>query len=85
MTELDDDLFEIESAKKKITLNLPIYLGYFILQYAKQRMLEFYYDFLCKYVRREDFSYLEMDTGNYISYTNLLFFSFFAKMIIYIY
>lgn len=39
MTELDDDIYEVESSKSKIKLDLPIYLGYFILQYAKQRML----------------------------------------------
>ena len=63
MCGLDDDLYEIESAKTKITLNLPIYLGYFILQYAKLRMLEWYYDFLDKFVDRSDFEYVEMDTG----------------------
>jgi hypothetical protein len=42
--QLDDDYFEVESRKGEIQLNLPIQLGYFILQYAKLRMLEFYYD-----------------------------------------
>ena len=64
ITELDDELYEIESAKKKILLNLPIYLGYYILQYAKLRMLEFYYDFFDEYVDRSDFDYIEMDTDS---------------------
>ena len=63
LTILDNDLYEIECAKKKICLNLPIYLGYFILQYAKLRMLEWYYDCLDEFVAREDFEYMEMDTG----------------------
>ena len=71
LCELKDELFEVESAKNKITLDLPIYLGYFILQYAKLRMLEWYYDFLDKFVERDDFEYIEMDTGKYG--TNLLF------------
>ena len=62
--ELDDDVFEIESEKNKMKLDLPIYLGYFILQYAKLRMLEFYYDFVDKYVCRSDFHYIEMDTDS---------------------
>ena len=62
--ELDDDFYEVESAKKRIALNLPIQLGYFILQYAKLRMLEFYYDCIDKYVDRSDFEYCEMDTDS---------------------
>ena len=61
---LDDDLTEIEMAKGKITHNIPISLGYFILQYAKLKMLEWYYDFLDTYVDRSDFAYLEMDTDS---------------------
>ena len=64
LTELDDELFEIESVKKEIKLDLPIYLGYFILQYAKLRMLEFYFDFVDKYIERRDFQYLETDTDS---------------------
>ena len=51
-------------AKRKIRLDLPIQLGYFILQYAKLRMLEFYYDFMDCYVDRSDFEYCEMDTDS---------------------
>ncbi|KAK3727521.1 hypothetical protein QZH41_009984 [Actinostola sp. cb2023] len=32
--------------------------------YAKLRMLEFYYDFIDKFVDRSDFQYLEMDTDS---------------------
>ena len=31
-------------------MNLPIQIGYFILQYAKLRMLQFYYDFMLKFI-----------------------------------
>lgn len=64
MTELDENIFDIEKAKQRITLNLPVQLGYFILQYAKLRMLQFYYDFLDKFVDRSDFEYSEMDTDS---------------------
>ena len=58
----EEQFYEVEMAKRKISLDLPIQLGYFILQYAKLRMLEFYYDFMDSYVDRSDFEYCEMDT-----------------------
>ena len=65
MTELSDDMYEVESGKKSIKLDLPIVLGYFILQYAKLRMLEFYYDCLLKYIDKSDFQLCEMDTDSF--------------------
>ena len=59
-----EQYYEIEMAKQKIKLDLPIQLGYFILQYAKLRMLEFYYDFMDVYVDRSNFEYCEMDTDS---------------------
>ncbi|XP_052693820.1 uncharacterized protein LOC128172088 [Crassostrea angulata] len=60
----DEELYEIEKHKKNINLNLPIQIGYFILQYAKLHMLQFYYDFMDRYVDRADFEYCEMDTDS---------------------
>lgn len=60
----DEELFEIERSKKILNLNLPIQIGYFILQYAKLHMLQFYYDFMVRYVNRADFEYCEMDTDS---------------------
>lgn len=60
MTELDENIFEIEKAKRKITLNQPVQLGNVILQYAKLLMLQFYYDFHDKIVDRSDFKYCEI-------------------------
>lgn len=45
----------------KLNLNLPIQTGYFILQYAKLHMLQFYYDFTDIYVKRADFDNCEID------------------------
>lgn len=39
VTELQDEVYEVEKAKKMILFYLPIQTGYFILQYAKLRML----------------------------------------------
>ena len=54
----------VESCKKTIKLNLPIQVGFFVYQYAKSRMLQFYYDFLDKYLDRADFQMCEMDTDS---------------------
>ena len=50
--------------KQKIILDLPIHVGVFFLNYAKLRMLKFYYDCVDKYLFREDFEYSEMDTDS---------------------
>ena len=64
LTELGDDFYECEENKEKIKLDLPIVLGFFILQYAKLRMLEFYYDFVDRFIAREDYELAEMDTDS---------------------
>ena len=64
MTELPDGYYEVERTKPSINLNIPIHAGVFILNYAKLRMLEFYYDCVGKYLSREDFIYCEMDTNS---------------------
>ena len=69
-TELPDGYYEVEKTKKKINLDLPIHLGVFILNYAKLRMLEFYYNFLDYYLPHEDFEVLKMDMdSNYLGIT----------------
>ena len=60
----EEEYFEVEKSKEQLNINLPIQIGYFILQYAKLRMLQFYYDFLDVYVDRADFQYCEMDTDS---------------------
>ncbi|XP_071137847.1 uncharacterized protein [Mytilus edulis] len=60
----EDEYFEVEKSKEKLDINLPIQIGYFILQYGKLRMLQFYFDFLDRFVDRSDFQYCEMDTDS---------------------
>ena len=55
MTEITNDFYEIEACKRDIKLDLPIQIGFFILQLAKMRMLEFYYDFMDVFVERKHF------------------------------
>jgi hypothetical protein len=44
--QLDENNFELEMSKKTIHLDLPMHIGCFVYQYAKLRMLQFYYDFV---------------------------------------
>lgn len=39
-------------------------IGFFVYQYAKLRMLQFYFGFLDKYLDRSDFQYCEPDTDS---------------------
>lgn len=64
VTDLQDEVYEVEKAKQMIIFDLPIQLGYFILQYARLWMLQFYYDFMDSHVNRKDFQYCEMDTDS---------------------
>ncbi|XP_031572492.1 uncharacterized protein LOC116306555 [Actinia tenebrosa] len=67
---INENTYEIQSAKKRISLNLPMQIGFFVYQYAKLRMLEFYYDCIDKYLDRSDFQYCEMDTDSaYIAFS----------------
>ena len=61
---LSEDLYEVEMAKKKIKYDLPIQISFFVYQYAKLRMLKFYYDFIDIYLDRKNFQYIEMDTDS---------------------
>ena len=64
LTELGSNMFEVELAKRKIILNLPIQIGYWILQLAKLRMLEFYYGFLDVFCDRAKWEMVQMDTDS---------------------
>ena len=64
LENITKDTYEVESCKKTIKLNLPIQVGFFVYQYAKLCMLQFYYDFLDKYLDRADFQMCEMDTDS---------------------
>ena len=64
LEDLGDGFAEVELVKARQKLNLPIQIGYAILQYAKLKMLEWYYDFLVEFVDRSDFEYIEMDTDS---------------------
>ena len=60
----EEQYYEIEKSKPELRIYLPIQIGYFISQYAKLHMLQFYYDFFDKFIDRADFHYFEIDTDS---------------------
>ena len=59
------DAYKIESRKKEVTINRLFQVGIVVYQLAKLRMLQFYYDFLDKYIDRRDFELIQMDTDSF--------------------
>ena len=59
-----DDAYEIEMNKSVVKYTLPLHIGFFVYQYAKLRMLQFYCDFVDRYIERPLFQYCEMDTDS---------------------
>ena len=64
ITELADDCYEVESFKRIIVHNVPTQIGYYILQYAKLKMLEFHYDCFSKIIPHSCFELMETDTDS---------------------
>ena len=57
-------MYEVELAKAQIEHKEPIIIGFFILQYAKLRMLELYYNFFTRFCDVNKFEKLKMDTDS---------------------
>jgi hypothetical protein len=64
MCPLPEELYEVESSKSRIVIDTPTILGFMILQYAKETMLRFYYDFLIEYCRKDCWEFMESDTDS---------------------
>ena len=58
------ELYEVQKRKAITKQNIPIHMSTAILNYGKLRMLQFYYDFLLKYVDRSNFNMMYMDTDS---------------------
>ena len=63
MNILGQDLYEVETHKTCISVDTPIQIGNFILQYAKLRMLEFHYDCINLYLNKIHLN-LQTDTDS---------------------
>ena len=59
-----DRLYDVELVKAEIEHREPIIVGFFLLQYAKLRMLELYHSFFKKFCDTDKYEQLEMDTDS---------------------
>ena len=64
INHITDQLYKVKLVKSEIEHREPIIEGFFILQYAKQRMLELYYNFFKKLCDTDKYEELEMDTDS---------------------
>ena len=64
LDHVNNSLYEVELAKAQIEFKEPIIVGFFILQYAKMRILELYYNFFTGFCNVNKFEELEMDTDS---------------------
>ena len=64
LDHMNNSLYEVELAKVQIEHKEPIIVGFFILQYAKLRMLELYYNFFTRNCDVNKIEELEMDTDS---------------------
>ena len=61
---INDNLYEVELAKAEVEHKEPIIVGFFILQYAKLRMLELNYNFSKEFCNDDMYEEMEMDTDS---------------------
>ena len=61
LDHINDHLYEVELAKAEIEHREPIIVEFFMLQYAKLRMLELHYNFFERFCDVNKFGDLEMD------------------------
>ena len=64
LEELHKNTYEVTTSYKTITMDLPLQIGVAVYHLAKLRMLEFYYDFIDKFIDRSDFEVIETDTDS---------------------
>ena len=64
LDHVNNSMYEVELAKAQIEHREPIIVGFFILQYAKLRMLELYYNIFTRFCDINQFEELEMDTDS---------------------
>ena len=64
LNHVSKELYEFELAKSKNEQRALILVGFFILQYAKLRMLELYYNFLDRFFDMDKFEDLKIDTDS---------------------
>lgn len=67
MEEVGDIAYELTMDRKKIVIDLPLTVSFFVYHGAKLRMLEFIFDFLTKYLRPGSFQMICSDTDSVVA------------------
>ena len=62
LNDITDQVYEVEQVKPEIEHREPLFVSFLILRYAKQRMLELYYNYFKKARDTDKYEELEMDT-----------------------
>ena len=65
VNDISENTVELSCLPISITYDLPVQIGFMVYQYAKLKMLAFYYDFLVKFIDMKDFEMCEMDTDSF--------------------
>ena len=80
LDHINDQLYQVELEKAEIEHREPIFVGFFILQYAKLRMLDLYYNFFERFCDVSKFEELEMDTdSSYLALSEKEFYDCFRE------
>ena len=61
LAHIHDQLYQVELAKSEIEHKTSIFVSFCVLQYAKLRMLELYYNFSTKICSFDKYEEVEMD------------------------
>lgn len=59
-----DDVYEIETRKRKVDIDRPFQIGIAVYQMTKLGVLQFYYNCLDKVLDRRDFELIQMDSDS---------------------
>ena len=60
--DISDNTREVTALPKTIVYDHPVQIWFMVYQYAKMKILSFYYDILVKFIDKRDFEMCEMDT-----------------------
>jgi G:T-mismatch repair DNA endonuclease (very short patch repair protein) len=63
--DISENTVELSCLPSTVVYDLPTQIGFMVYQYAKLKMLAFYYDFLVKFIDKRKFELCEMDTDSY--------------------
>ena len=63
--DISEDTVELSCLPHIVKYDLPIQIGFMVYQYAKLKMLSFYYDFLVKFIDIRKFELCEVDTDSF--------------------